>query len=309
MQQKLKPQASTQEHLPLEDVRDDLVILKDGGAALVLQTTAVNFGLLSEDEQDATIFAFAGLLNSLNFPIQIVVRSKKLDITAYLNLVDGQIQKQKNEDLKKQMQKYKDFISVIISENKVLDKRFYVAIPFLPTELGLKAIKGIFGTPKKLPYSKEYILERAKTALYPKKDHLIKQLARIGLRVQQLSTQQLIELFYDIYNPAQVGLAKLATKAGEYTSPTLVEPAVAVPPTPVGAGQTPTSVNPVAEPIPPIYPEPAEGPKTEIPPVVGPQVSVLPAETKLTPQDEKAVEDALKKLTEATKKIAQPKPT
>lgn len=216
--------ATTQDHLDIEDIRDDLVITRGGGAALILQTTAVNFGLLSEAEQDATIFAYAGLLNSLSFPIQIVIRSKKMDISAYLELLDAAATKQVNPLLKQQIIKYKNFIESTIKENRVLDKRFYITIPFSSLELGAKSTFNM-GSGKKLPYNKDYILDRAKTALYPKRDHLIKQLARIGLKAQQLATQELVELFYDIYNPATIGMQKLTAAAQEYATP-LVAPAI-----------------------------------------------------------------------------------
>ena len=87
-QTKTPVRATSQEHLDIEDIRDDLVIMKDGGAVLVITTTAINFGLLSEREQDATIYAYAALLNSLTFPIQILIRSQKKDITGYLRLLD-----------------------------------------------------------------------------------------------------------------------------------------------------------------------------------------------------------------------------
>ncbi len=223
--------ATTQDHLDIEDIRDDLVITRGGGAALILQTTAVNFGLLSEAEQDATIFAYAGLLNSLSFPIQIVIRSKKMDISSYLELLDAAAAKQANPLLKGQIIKYKNFIESTIKENRVLDKRFYITIPFAAIELGAKSTFNLGSIPiqsgsnKKLPYNKNYILDRAKTALYPKRDHLIKQLARIGLKAQQLATQELVELFYDIYNPATIGMQKLTAAAQEYATP-LVAPAI-----------------------------------------------------------------------------------
>ena len=101
---------STQTHLDIEDIRDNLVILKDGSCCLILTTTAVNFSLLSEGEQDATIYAYAGLLNSLNFPVQILIRSQRKNIASYLNLLNQQKQKISNSLLKNQLEKYYAFI-------------------------------------------------------------------------------------------------------------------------------------------------------------------------------------------------------
>jgi len=199
--------ASTQEHLDIEDIRDDLVVLKSGGGCLVLTTTAVNFGLLSEAEQDATIYAYAGFLNSLSFPIQIFVRSQRKDISFYLGLLKKAQDTQAKPLLKELIKSYRLFVEKLVSENEVLDKKFYVVIPFSPLELGISnSLTSSFKQKKKLPFSVDYILEKAKMVLYPKRDHLIAQFGRLGLRTRQLSNQELLELFYHIYNPEAFGL-------------------------------------------------------------------------------------------------------
>ncbi|MGI5828386.1 MAG: hypothetical protein ACOX6V_05190 [Patescibacteria group bacterium] len=193
--------ASTQEHLNIEDIADDIAILKDGSCAIIIQVTAINFNLLSEGEQDAIVYAYAGLLNSLTFPIQLIVRSNIKDVTDYLRLVKRQEQKQKKPLLLNQLRKYRQFIESTIRDNQVLDKKFYVVIPFNSLELGLSPnTLNPFQKQKKLIHPKAYVLERAKMSLYPKRDHLFRQLGRLGLRARQLNTQQLIELFYNYYN-------------------------------------------------------------------------------------------------------------
>ena len=227
-----KIKASTQDHLDIEDITDDLVILKTGWVALVMTTTAINFDILSEAEQDATIYAYAALLNSLSFPLEILVRSKKADITSYFQGLTEAEGKQTNPDLKRQIQKYQDFIQSTVQQKTVLDKKFYLIITFSPLELGLKAIAGAKPTKSK---SKAAIIADAKIALLPKRDHLIKQMARLGLNARQLTTQELIELFYDIYNPAPLGTQRVILDSQSYTAP-LVEPAVEVPvPAPSGS--------------------------------------------------------------------------
>lgn len=199
---KIPIRASTQEHLEIEDIRDDLVILKDGGCVLVLTTTAINFGLLSEREQDATIYAYAAMINSLTFSLQIVLRSQKKDISSYLKLLDRAENKETKSEIKDQIKKYKKFIKEIVAKNEVLDKKFYLAIPMSALELGAKqALGSMVKKPKKLPFPKEYILEKSKASLYPKRDHLIKQLARLGLKSRQLTTPELIQLLFQTYNP------------------------------------------------------------------------------------------------------------
>jgi hypothetical protein len=192
---------TTQQFIDIESIRDDLVILKDGSASLILETSAVNFGLLSEREQDALIYAFAAFLNSLSFPIQVLITSRKMDITSYLELINQQIKKQSSEKIKDQTRKYYQFIQSIVQENEVLEKRFFIVVPFTALELGIKSgLAGIGKTPKKLPYPINYIVKRAQTALFPKRDHVTRQLSRMGLSGQQLTTDQLIELFYTLFN-------------------------------------------------------------------------------------------------------------
>lgn len=196
--------ASTQEHLPIEDIRDDTVVLKDGSCCLILQASAINFGLLSEKEQEAMIFAYSALLNSLSFPIQILIRSARKDVSAYLKLLSEQEGKLKKVILKKQLAKYKKFVEETVKKNEVLDKKFYVVIPFSVLELGTaKTATAIITKKKGLPFPKEYILERAKTNLTPKKDNLIKQFNRLGIKTRQLETRELINLFFGIYNPGK----------------------------------------------------------------------------------------------------------
>lgn len=212
---------STQQFVEIEDIKDDVLLLRDGSAALIIETTAVNFGLLSESEQDATIFAYAALLNSLSFPIQIIVRSKKMDISSYLASLDEKIQGQTNEALRKEMQLYRKFIEATIKDNNVLDKKFYIVIPFSKLELG---VGGALPRVKKgLPFDRNYIVEKAKNALYPKRDHIIRQLARLSLKAMPLSTPRLATLFYEIFNPDQEGFADIALGIREYLSP-MVEP-------------------------------------------------------------------------------------
>jgi hypothetical protein len=199
---KIAIRASTQEHLEIEDIKENIVILKDGSCCLVLATTAINFGLLSEKEQEATIYAYAGLLNSLNFTVQIVVRSVRKDISAYLSLLEERQNKETRKLIKNQIAKYYQFIQEIVQKNNVLDKKFYLVVPMTALEIGVaKSLRKTALRQKGLPFDKNYILQQAKINLYPKKDHLLRQLARLGLKSHQLESQELIRLFFDTYNP------------------------------------------------------------------------------------------------------------
>lgn len=200
---KIAIRGSTQDHLEIADIRDDLAILKDGSVSLLVRVSAVNFGLLSEMEQEAIIFAYANLLNSLNFSIQIVIRSQQKDISHYVALLEKEQDKQQNPLLKAQIKNYREFITSTVKENNVLDKKFYIVIPFSSLELGVASSAGGLLNPRKkkgLPMPISDILAKAKLALYPKRDHVLRQLGRLGLRAKQMTTAELIEIFYEIYN-------------------------------------------------------------------------------------------------------------
>ncbi|MBI4036537.1 hypothetical protein HY386_01490 [Candidatus Daviesbacteria bacterium] len=179
---------TTQTNLTIVDIREDIVLLKDGGAALVLQTTAVNFGLLSEIEQMSIITAFGQMLNSLSYSIQIIIRSKRLDISSYLGLLDRALKLQTSPLFSQLMARYRQFVQSLIKEKEVLDKNFYVVIPLSRFELGIRITSADR-------------LKKSVAMLQPRKDQIAKQLSRVGLKATQLGNKALLQLFYDIYNP------------------------------------------------------------------------------------------------------------
>jgi len=193
--------STTQDFLPIADIVDNIVLFKDGGAAIVLESTSLNFSLLSEKEQQAVIFAYAALLNSLSFPIQIIVRSQIKDISKYIEYLESAEQKIKNPKLASLMSRYKSFVNEIIKKRNVLGKSFYIVVPFSPLEMGIaKSASTIIKRGQKLPFPKSYALKKAKISLYPKRDHLIRQARRLGIALRQLTTAQLIDLYYNIFN-------------------------------------------------------------------------------------------------------------
>ncbi len=205
---KIAIKGTTQDNLPIEDIIDGIVILKDGSAVSVLKISSVNFDLLSEKEQSAMISAYGGILNSLNFPIQIIIKSDTKDVGVYIKRLEEAEEKQVNQLLKERIKKYKKFIEEMIKRNDVLSKSFYVVAKFSALELGIKSIgkQGLGSLIKKnknegLPYPKSYILEKAKASLQPKRDHLIRLFSRLGLEISVLTNNELVELFYKIYNP------------------------------------------------------------------------------------------------------------
>lgn len=193
--------SSTQEHLDIEKISDNLVVLKDGTVSIVLQTSSVNFDLLSEPEQDAKIKAFGQLLNSLNHSFQIMIRTKKINIRGYLDYIRSYENKQLSAGLKRQIVIYTQFVQNLITRNEVLDKKFYIIIPYRAIVVTkTDPMKQMFGKEEKI-INVDRIMEQAKAYLYPKRDHVMKQLLRIGLQSHQLTTRELTEMFFEIYNP------------------------------------------------------------------------------------------------------------
>jgi len=194
---KIAIKGTTQDHLSIDDIVGDIVVLKDGNCAMVMQVSSVNFDLLSEQEQLALVYAYGGILNSLNFPIQIVIRTKTKDISQYLTNLKGYEQKQNNPLLKERIKSYQKFIEETVRKNDVLSKVFYMVVPFSTIELGIGAL---VSRSNKMPFDKQYILDKARASLEPKRDHLLRLFSRIGLDIRALSNKELIELFYGIYN-------------------------------------------------------------------------------------------------------------
>jgi hypothetical protein len=188
--------SSTQSFTEIEDIKDDILLLKDFSAAVVISVGAVNFWLLSAEEQSSIIYAYSSLLNSLSFPIQILILSKKMDISSYLEYIDSVAATNKDDLMKTRLESYKEFIKSVVKKNSVLEKKFYFVVPFSPLEIGITAGGGM---------KKEYVIARAKTSLYPKRDHLLRLLAKIGLRATVMQKQELTELFYNLYNPSATG--------------------------------------------------------------------------------------------------------
>jgi len=201
--------ATTQSHLPIADITNDIVIYKDGGAALVMESSSLNFGLLSEKEQAAVIAAYAAMINSLSFSVQIVIRTQRKDISSYIHFLDEEARKITHPLLSKLMSEYKGFILESVKKKNVLGKKFYVVLYLSPLELGVgKSVAAITRGGGPLPYPKTYVIKKAKIILYPRRDHLSRQGGRLGLKFRQLTTAELTDLYYTIYNPQQPAVKK-----------------------------------------------------------------------------------------------------
>ncbi len=213
--------STTQEFLDVYDIVNDMVLLKDGTAAVILQVGTMNFSLLAEQEQDAVIFTYGSLLNSLNYPIQINIQSQTKDATKYLRLLDEQITKASSDRKAALIRQYRDFVAALIKERNVLQKRFYIIVPATPGEMGLITPSSVL--PGKNAFDinsveKSVLIEKATNILEPRRDHLTSQFNRLGLYVRQLSTQEIIQNFYINYNPEAVEGQEISSSEN-YTTP------------------------------------------------------------------------------------------
>ncbi len=201
---------ASQAFLDIEKIEDGVVVLKNGGLRSVLMCSSRNLELESTDSQNAIISAYADFLNSFDWPLQIVVHSRRLDIKPYLAELEERLKVQQNELLKIQTSEYIDFIKNFVSLSDIMVKRFYSVVPFDPIEstaenpiekLG-SLIK--LGAPKKEELTEEKFKEY-KTQLLQRTDHMTLALAHVGVKAEPLDTEALLELFYNLYNPEEYG--------------------------------------------------------------------------------------------------------
>lgn len=190
--------STTQDFIEIQHVKDDIIVFKDNSATTIISVGATNFGLLSQEEQNGLIYAFSSLLNSLSFPIQILILSKKMDISSYLDYLDSKLKSQHDSNMNKRLLSYKEFVKTLVTKNTILEKKFYCLVPFSPLEMGASSAT-------KTTFNKEYLISRAKTSLYPKRDSLLRLISRAGLQGKALAEQEIIELFYNLYNPSSTG--------------------------------------------------------------------------------------------------------
>lgn len=196
----------SQDLIPLDEIRDGVAILKDGTMRLVLLVSSMNFALKSEDEQNAIIFAYQEFLNALDFPVQLCVSSRKMDITPYLEQVKALREKQQNELLRLQMDEYIHFVEELVKGSNIMTKTFFVVIPFAVGQsrkesLWSRVTKGISGAAGGRKISDQEF-EHNRAQLLQRAQQVAGGLSGMGLRVVPLNTQELLELYYSVYNPS-----------------------------------------------------------------------------------------------------------
>ena len=195
---------TTQEFVPIKEVREGVVLLKDGGMRAVVMASSLNFALKSADEQQSIIYQFQNFLNSLDFSVQIFLQSRRLDIRPYIALLEGRYKEQVSDILKIQTREYIGFIKNFTDNANIMTKTFFVVIPYTPPSLNTtKGVGGVFANNKKgqSAADKTEAFEEHRTQLDQRVSIVQQGLMRSGVRVVRLGTEEVIELFYKIFNP------------------------------------------------------------------------------------------------------------
>ena len=199
-----KVNVSTQQYLDIAEIKDDVVVMKDGTLRAVLLVSSINFALKSEDEQNAVINSYVMFLNNLNFMLEIVIQSRELNIDNYLSYLQEKEKQQINKLLKIQTAEYIEYIKELTSMGKIMNKRFYVVVPYNPLSDKHKSFFSMLGEALKPATSiklKDKSFTRYKDMLNRRLDSVIGGLESMGVSVARLDTQSLIELYYKTYNP------------------------------------------------------------------------------------------------------------
>ncbi|MCH7758936.1 hypothetical protein IID20_01085 [Patescibacteria group bacterium] len=204
--------SSTQKYLDIAEIKNDCLVLKNGSFRTVLLVSSINFALKSEEEQKAVIQGYIQFLNTLDFPLQIIIQSRPFNIKPYLANLDQLQKEHTNELLKKQMADYSDFIKELIGLGEIMSRRFYVVVPYNP--LGdkkasfLSRISDLFSAATAVKIKKDKF-EKYREVLFRRADRIISGLSGMGIKAVPLDTQSLIEIFYNIYNPTESEMQKL----------------------------------------------------------------------------------------------------
>jgi hypothetical protein len=212
-------QTSTQAFIPIKEIKDGIVVLKTGYLRTVILARGGNFELKSENEQNAIIYSYQQFLNGLEFPLQIIVKSRKKDLKPYVASLKQYQTKQKNESLRRQTVEYINFIEQLMEVSNIMTKEFYIIIPFNPYGEEKKGASGFFNFLSKTGVS-DIGFEKNKVAILERTDNIISALSNIGLQAVQLNTRELIEFFYTTYNP-EVARSEKLTDFSQMTSPVI----------------------------------------------------------------------------------------
>lgn len=202
---------ATQEFVPIKEVRDGIIVLRDGGFRAVLMTSSLNFALKSEENQNAIIMQFQNFLNSLDFSVEMFIQSRKLDIRPYIALLEDRHKNQVSDLMKTQTREYIEFIKNFTENTNIMTKTFFVIVPYAPapfqTKGGVAELAGKFLTHKEAgekQEKKQDTFEEHRSQILQRLSVIEQGLVRCGIRTVQLGTEEVVELFYKIFNPGEV---------------------------------------------------------------------------------------------------------
>ncbi|KKW17450.1 hypothetical protein A3C86_02150 [Candidatus Kaiserbacteria bacterium RIFCSPHIGHO2_02_FULL_49_16] len=209
MPQALASKKSTQDFVPVREVRDGIIVLKDGGLRAVLLASSINFALKSDDEQTAFITQFQSFLNSLDFSVQIFIESRMLDIRPYVDTLEVAYKEQLNDLMRVQIREYIEFIKSFTETASIMTKNFFVVVPYASSGLST----GTSGPSSFLPWNRKKVSAEQEDKSFGEKVSQLEQrigivqqgLVRTGVRTVQLGTEEAIELLYKLFNPGEEG--------------------------------------------------------------------------------------------------------
>lgn len=199
---------STKDLVTIADIRDNIVLLKNGSLRAVIEVTAINFELRSEEEQIGILQNFQSFLNSIDFPLQMIVNSRQLNMDEYLKMIDAIAESSQNELLKIQAIEYSKFVRELLQLSNIMTKHFYVVLPFyvmdIPTKSGVvQGFKSLFGSAPATREIKPEQLETYRTQLMQRSELILDGLIGIGLKARLLEGQEITNLYYGLYNPGE----------------------------------------------------------------------------------------------------------
>jgi type IV secretory pathway VirB4 component len=202
------PAKTTQSFVPIEEIRDGVLVLKNGGMRSVILVTSINFALKSADEQNSILMQFQNFLNSLDFSVQIFIQSEKLDIRPYIALLEARYKEQTTELMKIQVREYIEFIRTFVEGANIMTKNFFVVIPYDPplVTAGNNPISGMLPGKKGGSSAKnaDERFQEYRTQLEQRVAVVEQGLVRCGLRSAELGTDKVVELFYKLFNPGEM---------------------------------------------------------------------------------------------------------
>lgn len=208
-----------QELIPIKEVRDDVLLLNNGSLRVILMASSINFALKSQAEQQAIIAQYQFFLNTLDFSIQFFIQSSALDIQPYLATLYEREKEQTNELLKIQTHEYTEFVKTFVETARIMSKTFYISIPYTPmaspTPKGfIEMVGNLLSGKEARGHVDDEQFSEYKNQLWQRVDVVTVGLARLGVHVAQLKTEELIELFYRLYNPGEFERGKISEAAG-----------------------------------------------------------------------------------------------